>query len=191
MKLISIIIMTVALLITCLFPHQNVYAATSINVKINGQTLYFDQPPINENGRVLVPMRTIFEVMGADVQWVTQTATVKATKGDLMINLPLNHKQATINGVKKGLDVPAKSVNGRTLVPLRFVSEALGCQVVWKSAKSLVSISYDGEIVIPSPAATPINGDEEERLSVPIGNAFDGIEVPLLKSEVFDDFLDK
>lgn len=136
----------VGLLIPFLLINQQAQASTEISVQINGQTLYFDQPPVMENGRVLVPMRTIFEVVGADVQWVAPTSTVKATKGDLTISLPLNHKQAIINGVKKDLDVPAKSINGRTLVPLRFVSETLGCTVEWKAEKSLVLITYNGEI---------------------------------------------
>lgn len=142
----KLIFLTVGLLTPFLWSHSIVEAAPSINVKINGQTLYFDQPPIMENGRVLVPMRTIFEVVGADVQWVAQKSTVKATKGDLSITLPLNSKQATINGTNKALDVPAKSINGRTVVPLRFVGEALGCTVEWRADQALVLITFDGEL---------------------------------------------
>ncbi|WP_371690295.1 stalk domain-containing protein [Virgibacillus sp. SK37] len=65
---------------------------------MNGQALYFDQPPMMDNGTVLVPIRTIFEVVGADVQWVA--TTIMVTKGDLAISMPLSHKQATINGVR-------------------------------------------------------------------------------------------
>ncbi|NEU30603.1 copper amine oxidase N-terminal domain-containing protein [bacterium LRH843] len=142
--------MTIALLIPFLLINHNAYAATTINVNINGQTLYFDQPPIIEKGRVMVPMRTIFEVVGAKVEWSPKTQTVKATKGNTIILLPLNSKQATINGTKKSLDVPAKSVGGRTLVPLRFVSEALGSTVEWKPAQSLVDITYDEDIPAPN-----------------------------------------
>lgn len=82
--------MTAGLLITFLSGNQEALASSNISVEINGQALYFDQPPMMDNGRVLVPMRTIFEVVGADVQWVAQTSTVKATKGDLAISLPLS-----------------------------------------------------------------------------------------------------
>ncbi len=136
----------VAGLFTSLLTGTQVDASSNINVQISGQSLYFDQPPVMENNRVLVPMRTIFEVVGAEVNWVAEKSTVKAQKGDLSIILPLNQKEATINGTSRQLDVPAKSVNGRTLVPLRFVSEALGCKVDWLANQSLVKITFDGEI---------------------------------------------
>lgn len=148
MKHLCKIIIAVVFLIPVFLGNQHTKAAVAvpINVTINGQALYFDQPPIMEKGRVLIPMRTIFEVVGANVEWSQKTKTVKVTKGTTNIILPLNSKQATINGTKKSLDVPAKSVNGRTLVPLRFVSEALGCKVEWKSAQSLVVITFDGDV---------------------------------------------
>lgn len=121
-------------------------AAQNITVKINNQSIYFDQYPVIENNRVLVPMRTIFEVMGAAVEWDAKTSTVKAKRGNTYILLPLNSKQATINGEKKSLDVPAKAIKGRTMVPLRFVSESLGCKVEWNGKLFLVSITFDGEL---------------------------------------------
>lgn len=177
------------LLISLFFSNFQAHASTNINVTINGQVLYSDQPPILENGRVLVPMRTIFEVVGAEVEWNPKTQAVKATKGSTVIVLPLNSNQATINERKNSLDVPAVSINGRTLVPLRFVSEALGCQVEWKSAQSLVLINYnEGEIIIP---ASTQSENQEKRLPIPVSDVKDAKEVPLGKSRVFDDFLDK
>ncbi|MEC1759861.1 copper amine oxidase N-terminal domain-containing protein [Schinkia azotoformans] len=136
----------IAGLLTSLFIGTQAEASSNIAVQINGQAIGFDQPPVMENNRVLVPMRTTFEVMGAEVEWVASISTVKANKGDLSIILPLNEKKATINGASKPLDVPAKSVNGRTLVPLRFISEALGCKVDWVSNQALVMITFDGEV---------------------------------------------
>ncbi|WP_052130236.1 copper amine oxidase N-terminal domain-containing protein [Ureibacillus sinduriensis] len=143
---IKISILAIGLLLPFTLSNNNVEAATPISVKINSQELYFDQQPIMENGRVLVPMRAIFEAMGAKIEWSDRTKTVKATNGSIIVSLTLNSKQATINGKKKDLDVPGKSVNGRTLVPLRFVSEALGANVEWKSNQSLVLITFDGEV---------------------------------------------
>ncbi|MDN4495638.1 copper amine oxidase N-terminal domain-containing protein, partial [Ureibacillus aquaedulcis] len=77
-------------------------------------------------------MRAIFEAMGATIEWSNKTKTVKATNGSTVVSLTLNRKEAIINGTKRELDVPGKSVNGRTLVPLRFVSESLGATVEWK-----------------------------------------------------------
>lgn len=133
-------------LFTSLLINTHAEASSNVTVQINGQALGFDQPPVMENNRVLVPMRTIFEVVGAKVEWDAKTSTVKAKKGDLSIILPLNSKQVVMNGNQKSLDVPAKSINGRTLVPLRFVSEALGCKVDWLTNRSLVKITFDGEV---------------------------------------------
>lgn len=146
MKHLSRVIVIFVLLTSILSVNKTVHAAQNITVKINGQVIYFDQYPMIENNRVLVPMRTIFEVMGADVEWDGKKSTVKAKRGATSILLPLNSKQATINGVTKNLDVPAKGIKGRTMVPLRFVSEALGCKVEWNSKLSVVSITFDGQV---------------------------------------------
>lgn len=143
---IKISILAIGLLSPFTLSNNNVEAATPISVKINTKELYFDQQPIMDNGRVLVPMRAIFEAMGAKIEWSDRTKTVKATNDSTVVLLTLNSKQAVINGTKKNLDVPGKSVNGRTLVPLRFVSEALGASVEWKSNQSLVLITFDGEV---------------------------------------------
>jgi hypothetical protein len=113
----------------------------SIKVKVNGNLIYLDQPPVMDKGRVLVPMRTIFELFGSEVDFNQQTKTIKATRGKTIISLPLNSKQVTVNGVKKSLDTPAKSIKGRTLVPLRFVSETLGSNVKWRPEYNQVDIA--------------------------------------------------
>lgn len=143
---IKISILSIGLLLPFALSNNNVEAATPISVKINSQELYFDQQPIMEKGRVLVPMRAIFEAMGAKIEWSDRTKTVKATNDSTTVSLTLNSKQAVINGTKKNLDVPGKAVNGRTLVPLRFVSEALGANVEWNSNQNLVQITFDGEV---------------------------------------------
>jgi hypothetical protein len=113
---------------------------SSINVKINGQNLYFDVNPIIDNGRTLVPLRGIFESMGADVQWDAQTKTVLATKGNTKVKLQIGSDNAYVNDQVIPLDVPAKIVNGSTLVPVRFISESFGAAVSWDSKSSTVII---------------------------------------------------
>ena len=93
--------------------------------------MLFDQLPIIENGRTLVPLRAIFEKIGADVEWNGDTQTVTATKGDISISLTINNTTAYKNGQLITLDVPAKIVSGRTLVPVRFVSDCFGVGVDW------------------------------------------------------------
>lgn len=112
----------------------------SIKVVLNGRLLSFDVPPLIENGRTLVPLRVIFEALGATVQWDGATQTVTATKDDTKINLVIGG-MAYKNDQPVTLDVPAMIVNDRTLVPIRFVSESLGAVVAWDDATSTVVIT--------------------------------------------------
>ncbi|GAB6179367.1 hypothetical protein JCM14036_06860 [Desulfotomaculum defluvii] len=98
-------------------------------VYIDYQRLYLDVAPVLENGRTLVPMRKIFERLGADINWNADTKTVTATKGDVQIELTLGKSTAVVNGKTLKLDVPAKVVGDRTMVPMRFVGETLGAKV--------------------------------------------------------------
>ena len=102
-----------------------------ITVHLNGKKLKFDQIPVAENGRTLVPLRTIFEAIGADVSWDGATSTVTAVKGDTTVKLTLGSKTAYKNGNEVTLDVPAKAVNGRTLVPVRFIADCFDVDTKW------------------------------------------------------------
>ena len=105
--------------------------AGSITVTYNDEFISFDQNPVVESGRTLVPVRAIFEKLGADVTWDGATQTVTATNGEITINLTIDNTEATKNGEKITLDVPAKIINNRTLVPVRFVSDCFGVNVDW------------------------------------------------------------
>lgn len=95
-----------------------------MNTKVNGEEGWTDVPPTIINNRTMVPVRLIAETLGADVNWIDETRTVeiilKGKKLSLVIgeNLPEMDTSATI-------------VNNRTLVPLRYVSENLGANVMW------------------------------------------------------------
>lgn len=102
-----------------------------ITVAYNNELIAFDQKPIIENGRTLVPLRAIFEKIGATVEWNGDTQTVVATKDNTAISLTINNTTATKNGTAITLDVPAKIINGRTLVPVRFVADCFGVDVQW------------------------------------------------------------
>lgn len=112
-----------------------------INVIIDGEWLCFEQPPTIENGNTLVPMRAIFEKLGAEVKWHQETRSITATKGQTKISLTLNNRTATINGKSTTLTTPAKLINSHTMVPLRFVSEALGAEVEWSQQNRTVFIT--------------------------------------------------
>ncbi|HZG77722.1 MAG TPA: stalk domain-containing protein [Paenibacillus sp.] len=115
-------------------------ADADISVFINGERQSYSQMPILEGGSTLVPMRGVFQALGADVAWDGTTQTITATTEDTTVQLTLNRKTALVNGKEIAVSIPAKIVGGSTLVPLRFVSEALGANVRWEEATSTVRI---------------------------------------------------
>jgi iron complex transport system substrate-binding protein len=122
-------------------------AAAEVKVVVDGKALSMDVKPVIENDRTLVPLRAIFEALGAKVDWDGKTRTVTAVKGSTSIRLVVGNATALKNGSKVKLDVPAKIRNGRTLVPLRFVSEALGADVDWDAATYTVAIKNKQEFI--------------------------------------------
>jgi hypothetical protein len=114
-------------------------ALAAPRVILNGQELAFSVPPVIEQGRILVPLRVIFEALGANVNWDDRTRTVTATNGGTGVKLIIGG-QAYKNNQPVTLDVPAKIIGGRTLVPLRFVSEALGAKVDWDTETQVATI---------------------------------------------------
>lgn len=116
-----------------------------ISVQLDGRRLQFDQPPAMIGGRLLVPLRGIFEALQADVVYDAPTRSIQATKGPRVVQLQLGSRTAIIDGRTVFLDVPADTVGGRTMVPLRFVSESLGADVKWDGATKTVLLSSTGE----------------------------------------------
>jgi len=116
--------------------------AQGINVTIDGRTVNFrDTTPREINGRVFVPLRGVFEDLGAYVKWNTATQTIDATKGDTQVRLQIGNSMASVNGRNVALDVPPSIIGGSTMVPLRFVSEALGADVDWQAVNRTVAIT--------------------------------------------------
>ena len=109
----------------------NVYAAEEIKVIVKDEEKVFDQMPVIVDGRTLVPMRGIFEALGAPVYWDDTTKTVTAKKSGKTISLVIGEKTAVVDGEIKTMDVAPEIINGRTMVPVRFISEALGEEVGW------------------------------------------------------------
>jgi hypothetical protein len=116
--------------------------AAPINVVINGQTMNFDQPPVEHGGRVFVPLRGVFETLGASV--VYANGVINATGNGKTISLKVGSNQAIVNGQTQYLDVAPFMVGGRTLVPLRFVAQALGAGVNWDANTNSVIINGGG-----------------------------------------------
>jgi len=116
---------------------------TPIRVLLNGRPIQFDQPPIIQNGRTLVPLRAIFEAMGATVEWDQATKTVTAMRGTDIVKMTVGNSVMTKNGEKITLDVPPQVVNNRTLVPARAVAESFGADVKWDGSTRTVIITLD------------------------------------------------
>jgi hypothetical protein len=112
-----------------------------ITVLLDGRPMEFDVHPRIINERTMVPLRAIFEALGADISWNNSTQTVTATKGDTVIVLTIGCTSPTVNGRVVTIDQPGVVVDGRTLVPLRFVAEALGVAVNWFGMTRTVTIT--------------------------------------------------
>lgn len=114
-----------------------------IKIFINGEIYQFDQPPIVKGNRTLVPLRGIFEALGAEVQYDQATGKITVTKENVKIILKINSKSVTKNGKTEIIDEPAILTNNRTLVPLRFIGEALGADVKWDPKQNAVFITTE------------------------------------------------
>ncbi|OQB15584.1 MAG: hypothetical protein BWY15_00296 [Firmicutes bacterium ADurb.Bin193] len=127
----------------------------TIKVEIDGTAHTFDPAPILVNDRTMVPMRYIFEIMGATVSWEEATETVTAVKGDTTIVLKIGSTEAKVNGAAKVLDAPAMLYQDRTMVPIRFISESLGADVQWIEASNKVVITTKKDAPAPTPTPAP------------------------------------
>ena len=139
---------------TVITPHS-AYATTQFNeaiVKINGEVQNYCQPAIVVNGSTMVPMRGVFETLGATISWDQKTQTVTGTKGSNIIKITVGSKTAYVSGTKVTLTTSAMIQNGSTLVPLRFVSEALGANVAWDQKTNTASITSTGSTNTTKPA---------------------------------------
>lgn len=106
------------------------------------QNQSLDVAPLIQNGRTLVPLRFIGETLGARVDWNDTTRQVSYTTDQRTIVLTLNSTKAVVNGKTITLDVAPAVVSGRTLVPLRFVSEYLNAVVDWDAAAKTATVRY-------------------------------------------------
>ena len=108
---------------------------------INGQQKQIDAKPYISQGRTFVPLRVVAEGFGAQVEWVQQTKGINITMGDKVISMQIGSNRAIINNQIVTMDAAPEIKNGRTFVPIRFVSEALGAEVQWNQSSRKVIIT--------------------------------------------------
>jgi beta-lactamase superfamily II metal-dependent hydrolase len=125
-----------------------IVAQEDTRVTVDGKLLSFDVAPALVQGRTLVPLRTIFESLGAKIEWDGVTKTVTGTKGDTKVILTVDKKTATVNGKTVELEVPGTIIDNRTLVPARFIAEALGANVVWDAGTRTARITSATELKV-------------------------------------------
>jgi len=160
-KVISFIVMMVVLVAGITFQSSQTFAASPISVYVDGQELYMDVPPVIMDGRTMVPLRAVSEAVGCKVDWFSSDQRIvvySPAGGDPLVVMNINDRTATVNnyngdtgeitGRNVTIEAPPVIVNGRTMVPLRFIAETIGFEVEWDSYSKtvfLISALYEGD----------------------------------------------
>jgi len=121
----------------------------SSSFTVNGETRYLDSPPVIKNNRTLLPIRPVVEALGGTVSWDGTERKVTVSLGSTTIELWIGKNTAKVNGISKLIDpsnpkVVPEIINSRTMLPLRFVTENLGCQLQWDPNTQTITITYQG-----------------------------------------------
>lgn len=127
-------------------------------ITVDGHALQTTVAPIQRNGRTLVPLRSIFEALGASVVWHQPTQSIAASRGTTDIGMRIGNRNAQVDGRQVWLDEPASIYRGSTMVPLRFVAESLGARVEWNNATEVASIVSGGQAVAAARTITVLSG---------------------------------
>jgi hypothetical protein len=111
-----------------------------IEAFVNGEQTNFDVPPVVKSGRTLVPFRAISQSLMAEVSWDPTEQSITVVKDGVEVKLILGSKTAYVNGQEVTLDIPAEVIEGRTVVPVRFIAEAFGAIVQWESTSETIVV---------------------------------------------------
>jgi hypothetical protein len=122
-----------------------------VTVTLNGQQVQLNPAPIDRAGRVFVPLRGVFENLGATV--VYANGQINATDHHHTVSLHVGSTDATVDGQPQTLDVAPFIIGASTFVPLRFISQSLGAHVNWDNNSRVVAIAFGG----PPPQVIPPN----------------------------------
>ena len=134
-----------------------------VKLVVDGKVAETDVPPVIENGRTLVPVRALFESLEAKVGWNEKTKKITISYGETEILLFADSVVAIVDNLYKELDVPARIINSRTMIPVRFVSESLEFKVDWDDKTRTVTVKT--------------KPDEEEKENVKTANYLTGVSV--------------
>jgi len=143
-KLFTALLLVMAL--TSMLPGDNAYAGLQgksgdVVIAVNGQRIATDVTPFIYNERTVVPLRGVFEKLGAEVNWIADQRTVIVKYQNTEIRIQIGNTSAYVNGSEKFLDVPPIIYNDLTMIPLRFISENIGMWVQWVPEAKLATIT--------------------------------------------------
>ncbi len=148
---------------------NNQQPRSDIAIYINGQLQTSPDKPVMVQNRTLLPMRALFQALGAEVTWRAETNTAVGIREGIEVRIPIGSTVPTVNGKPSAIDVPAQLINGRTYIPLRFVGEALGDDVKWDAAAGSVVITKREEIADASAPAAGFALDKEGTIYLSVG----------------------
>ncbi len=138
--LLTMLLITAILLPSTVSVANTATTISTTKILVYGKELELKVQPQTINGRIMVPLRPIFEAIGLDVGWNPETKNIIGTKNELVVSLVVGEKNAYINNKLETLDVPPIIVDGNTLVPVRFIAEATGLRVRWDEYTKTVLI---------------------------------------------------
>jgi len=136
-KIVCLLLAVMLILGVC----TSVCAESEIKVVLDGYAIEFDQPPVIISDRTMVPMRAIYEALGAEVSWDAVTRTASGTKCGITVSFTIDEAIVDINYNKIEIDAPATIVNDRTLVPVRALAEGFGVTVSWDAVHRTVLLT--------------------------------------------------
>nr|WP_279537986.1 WG repeat-containing protein [Paenibacillus turpanensis] len=125
----------------CFLPVTGNAASTEpTRVYIDGVEVYFTQPPVVEKATTLVQLRPVYERLGIEMKWDGKTQTITSSKDQTIIVMQINSKEVTINGEPSTITIAPRIIDQSTFVPLRFIAESIGGEVLWDETGSRVDI---------------------------------------------------
>lgn len=148
-KLKKIIASMLATAVMTTMVNVSTLADDNISVIANNQTINFDVAPQIINNYTMVPMRAIFETLGATVEWVDSTRTIISERSNIYIRLQIDNNYMYVNEYPIQLEIPPCIVNGSTLVPVRAIAEAFGAEVTWDGNTKTVYINETNKLRLP------------------------------------------
>ncbi len=159
-KTVSILLSLAMLLSFAVSVSAEAEPAPQITVIVDGSAMSFgDNIPMSESFRTLVPMRAIFEKLGAEVEWDNDTLTAMALTDEKTVTVQIDSMTMIVNDDAVALDVPARLIGDFTYVPLRAVSEAFDADVQWDEDSQTVTIATSK--VIPNNLPTSISDGDD------------------------------